>query len=243
MSGARALVAEVVGTALLLVAIVGSGIEVSRAAPVSLFAHAIVVGAALAVLIAIFGPVSGAHFNPVVTLAFACRREIDGRLAAGYLVAQLLGAVAGTALANRMFAEPTLAIATTARDGAGVVLGEVIATAGLVLVILVLVAAGRTAAVAPAVGAWIAAAIVFTASDAFANPAVTLARMLTDTWAGIRPGSVPGFLAGQVLGGLAAVVAAGWLALPRPPGSPSPPAASAPPAAATHEPTVAKESS
>lgn len=212
MSTHRALLAEMMGTALLLVAIVGSGIEVSRAEPVSLFAHAIVVGAALAVLIAMLGPVSGAHFNPVVTLAFFSRGEIRGRLAVGYLVAQLLGAVAGTALANRMFAEPTLAIATTARDGAGMVLGEVIATGGLVLVILVLVAAGRTTAVAPAVGAWIAAAIVFTSSDAFANPAVTVARMFTDTWTGIRPGSVPGFLAGQVLGGLIAVVAAGWLA-------------------------------
>jgi glycerol uptake facilitator-like aquaporin len=222
MSTRRAFLAEIVGTALLLVAIVGSGIEVSRAEPVSLFAHAIVVGAALAVLIAMLGPVSGAHFNPVVTLAFAWRGAIGGRIAAGYLAAQVLGAAAGTVAANLMFAEPALAVATTARDGGAMVLGEVVATGGLVLVILVLVAAGRTAAVAPAVGAWIAAAILFTSSDAFANPAVTLARMLTDTWTGIRPGSVPGFLAGQALGGLAGVVLAGWLAFAPPPRSPAP---------------------
>ncbi len=205
--------AEALGTAGLLAAIVGSGFVVSASTDpaLQLFAHAVVVGAALAVLIAVFGPVSGAHLNPAVTLVFLLRRDIDARLAAAMIVAQLAGAAIGVTFTNATFGRAAIEIATGPRPGVGLVVAEVAATAGLVVVILVLLTTGRDRWVAACVGAYIAAAVVFTASAAFANPAVTLARSLTDSWTGIAPGSVPGFLAGQLLGAAAAMAFVSWL--------------------------------
>lgn len=210
-TAARAVAAEAVGTALLLVVIVGSGIALADPFGVSLYAHAIVVGAALCALILVLGPVSGAHLNPAVTLAFVLTRRLRAGRAAGYVAAQLVGGATGVVATNAMFSEPAIAIASTVRPGVGLVASEALATAGLVGVILVLVVTGRNGAIAPAVGVWIAAAIVFTPSDAFANPAVALGRVLTDTWTGIHPGSVPGFLAGQLMGALVAVAFVAWL--------------------------------
>lgn len=209
---AKRLVAELLGTALLLCAVVGSGIVVSTdgAASVQLFQHAVVVGLALVALILVFGPVSGAHLNPAVTLADWWFGGLSGRRALGYVAAQVVGAVVGTTATALTFGLPAVTVATTRRDGAGLVGAEAIATAGLLLVIFALVRTGRDAAVPGAVGAWIAAAIVFTSSASFANPAVTLARGLADTWTGIHPGSVPTFLAGQGLGVLVAVPLIRW---------------------------------
>lgn len=221
MSGSdtRRCTAELLGTALLLVAVVGSGIVVGRDgtdAASQLFQHAVVVGVTLAALIVTLGPVSGAHLNPVVTAVDWWFGGLPARRAAGYVVAQVVGAVLGVVVANVMFGEPAAALSTTARASAGVAVGEVVATGGLLLVIFGLVRAGRTAAVPGAVGAWVAGAIVFTSSACFANPAVTLARGLTDTWTGIAPGSIPLFLAAQVAGGVVTAVAVRWLYAPSP---------------------------
>lgn len=212
----RRLLAETLGTASLLAAIVGSGIVVSQGGdePARLFQHAVVVGAALTALILAFGPVSGAHFNPVVTLADAWFGGMRWARAGRYVAAQLLGAVIGTAFTNVTFGLPGLEVATTSRPGAVMVAAEAAATAGLLVVIFGLVRAGGGRSVAPAVGAYIAAAIVFTSSDAFANPAVTTGRLLTDSWTGIAPASVPSFLAGQALGLVGATVLVGWLYAP-----------------------------
>lgn len=209
--------AEFLGTAVLLSAIVGSGIVVADGggdAASQLFQHAVVVGAALVALILAFGPVSGAHLNPVVTLADWWFGGIATGRAVRYVVAQVTGAAAGVLATDAMFGREVAALATTVRGGLGAVAGEALATAGLVLVIFALVRSDRGTAVPAAVGAWIAAAVVFTASDAFANPAVTLARALTDTWTGIAPSSVPGFLLGQALGGLVGTALAAWLYRP-----------------------------
>ena len=204
---AARLLAEGLGTALLLVLVVGSGITVSGDgdATTQLFAHAVVVGAGLAALIATLAPVSGAHLNPVVTAAAWWSGAIGTRLAGAYVAVQPVGAAVGVAVAHASVGLAPAAVATTPRDGIGLAVGEVVATAVLVLVILALVRTGRESAVPGAVGAWIAAAVVATSSAAFANPAVTLARTLTDTWTGITPASVPGFLLGQ-LAGLAVAV-------------------------------------
>lgn len=214
----RRLVAEALGTASLLAAIVGSGIVVGQGgeAPAQLFQHAIVVGAALTALILAFGPVSGAHFNPAVTLADAWFGGTRWARAARYVVAQLVGATAGTVFTNLTFGLPAVALATTPRPGMTMAAAEGAATAGLLVVIFGLIRAGGGRVVAAAVGAYIAAAIMFTASDSFANPAVALARMLTDTWAGIAPQSVPAFLAGQAAGTVAAIALVGWLYHPQP---------------------------
>lgn len=214
MSGIRSLAAEAIGTMLLLVAIVGSGIATADgdpAASVQLFQHAVVVGLALGVLIVLLAPVSGAHFNPVVTAAFWWLRAIPARRAVGYVVAQLVGAAAGTVVANVSFGLAGVRTATRLRDGAPVLGGELLATAALLLVILGLVRAGRGTAVPAAVGAWIAAAIFFTSSTSLANPAVTLARSLTDTYVGIAPTSVPGFLSVQLAALALTVPLATWL--------------------------------
>lgn len=212
----RALVAEFLGTALLLSAVVGSGIVTSTDGPAStqLFQHAVVVGLALVVLILVLGPVSGAHFNPVVTGADWWFGGIPTGRALRYAAAQVAGAIVGTAATNAMFGEAVLALSTNPRDGLGLVAGEAVATAGLLLVIFALVRRDRTSAVPGAVGAWVGAAIFFTASACFANPAVTLARALTDTWTGIAPASVPGFLGGQAIGLLVAVPLVAWLFAP-----------------------------
>lgn len=214
----RALTAELVGTGLLVAVVVGSGIAAQRLSPgdvgLQLLQNSLATTLGLTVLILLFGPVSGAHLNPVVSLAdwVVGRRTgtgLTGRQVAAYTAAQTLGAVAGCALAGAMFTAP-VAVSTTERTGGGLLVSEVVATAGLVALILTLVRTGRGALAAPAVGAYIGAAYWFTASTSFANPAVTVGRVFTDTFAGITPASVPGFVAAQVLGaalGVALVVA------------------------------------
>ncbi len=190
---ARRLLAEFIGTAFLLAAIVGSGIAAQRLSPhdigLELLENSIATGAALAAIILAFGPVSGAHFNPVITLADRLLGGMKTALAAGYVVAQLAGAALGVVTANLMFSLPALEASTKARNGPGLWLAEVVATFGLVLIVFTLVRSGRSALAAPAVGVYIAAAYWFTASTSFANPAVTLARTLSDTFAGIAPRS------------------------------------------------------
>ena len=201
------LVAEGLGTALLLAIVVGSGIMGERLAggndAVALLGNTVATGAGLVVLITIFGPLSGAHFNPVVTLVMALRREIGAGLAAAYVLAQTMGAVLGVWVAHLMFAVPVLEVSTKLRDGPGQVFAEAVATFGLILTIL---GTGRARPdfTPTAVGLYITSAYWFTASTSFANPAVTLARSLTDSFAGIAPGSAPGFMAGQVVGALLA---------------------------------------
>ncbi len=212
-SPVRKLAAEALGTALLLVVVVGSGIMAERLTQdtaLALLANTMATGAGLAVLIATFGPVSGAHFNPAVTLVFALRRELLPRLAAAYLTVQTLGAVAGVWLAHLMFAEPVLQVSTRLRDGPAQALSEGVASFGLIGVILAGVRF-RPRAVPALVGLYITAAYWFTASTAFTNPAVTLARSLSDTFAGIAPSSAPAFIAAQIGGALAGLVVFGWL--------------------------------
>lgn len=228
----RALVAEALGTALLLLAIVGSGVVVvdDPSAPAALFQHAVVVGVALVALILTFAHVSGAHFNPAVTLAAVVLGLLERGLAVAYVVAQLVGAVLGTVLAHLVFALPAIELATKDRSGAPLVLGEAVATFGLLLVIHGVVRSGAgTGTVAAGVGAWITGAIVFTSSDAFANPAVTVARTLTDSWTGMAPGGVLGFLAAQVAAALAAALVVPWLLTPAPDAGASGPAPEATP--------------
>lgn len=204
----RELVGESLGTALLLYVIVGSGIaaqSLSQDAGVQLFAHAIAVGAGLAVIILMFASVSGSHFNPAVTLAFWMSGDIDSGGAVRYMVAQLVGAVAGVGVANFTFGQDVFAISSTTREGAGLVVSELIGTFVLVLVILALVRLGRSGLVPAAVGAWVAAIVFATASTGFANPAVTVSRMLTDTYTGIAPSSVPWFVVAQLAAAAAAV--------------------------------------
>ncbi len=206
----RRLIAEGLGTALLVAAVVGSGIMAQRLSPtdsgLALLENAIATGGALVVLIATLGPVSGAHFNPVVTLVDAWFGGIGRRDAAPYIVVQVLGACAGAILANLMFGLSAISVSTHERTGSGILLSEVVATFGLLLVILGLVRGGRSAWIAPAVAAYIVGAYWFTASTSFANPAVTIGRTLSDTFAGIAPSSVPGFVVAQCVGGVVAVM-------------------------------------
>lgn len=212
----RKLAAEFLGTALLLLAIVGSGITESVDGPASgqLFFHAAVVGAGLVALILTFGHVSGGHFNPAVTVVDALFGGLRPSEAAGYVVAQLAGAVVGVMAANAMFAEPLVALAATDRSGLGLAGSEALATFGLLVVIFGVVRSGNLRAVPGAVGAYIGAAIYFTSSASFANPAVTVARVLSDTYTGIAPGAVAGFLAAQLIGALAAAALIRWLFAP-----------------------------
>ncbi len=214
----RQLTAEFVGTAFLLAAVVGSGIVTQQDGPASaqLFQHAVTVGVALTALILTFGPVSGAHFNPVVTVADAWFGGMRWSRAGAYVVAQVTGGIAGTIVTNATFGFAAVQVATVERVGPGQVGGEVIATAGLILVIFGLVRSEGGRVVAGAVGAYIAAAIYFTASASFANPAVTLARLLTDTFTGIAPVHVPGFLAGQLAGMVLAIALVAFLYDPDP---------------------------
>ncbi len=213
---ARKLAAEFVGSALLLVAVVGSGITASSdgAASAQLFQHAVVVGAALVALILTFGHVSGAHFNPTVTLVDAMFGGLEARTAVGYVAAQVAGAILGVLATNAMFAEPVVAIAATDRGGVLLAGSEALATFGLLVVIFGVVRSGNLGAVPGAVGAYIAAAIYFTASASFANPAVTVARALSDTYTGIAPGGIPGFVSAQLVGALAAAGLIRWLFAP-----------------------------
>jgi glycerol uptake facilitator-like aquaporin len=210
----RRLIAETIGTAFLLAAVVGSGIMAQRLAggndALALLCNTLPTGAILAVLILTFGPLSGAHFNPAVSLAFALRRELAWPVAALYIAAQLAGGIVGVWVAHLMFELPVWQLSLHARSGAGQWLAEGVATFGLLLTILGC-AARNAAAIPYAVGLYITAAYWFTASTSFANPAVTIARSLSDTFAGIAPGGIAAFIAAQLAGMLAAVLLAGWL--------------------------------
>lgn len=211
----RATVAEALGTALLLWAIVGSGIMVAHDGPLpaQLLPHAVAVGLALAAIIVMLGPISGAHLNPAVTMAAVLLGHLPRARALPYIAAQLVGGIAGVAGANLMAGLPAISVATQDRGGAALIASEVGATLVLVLLIFLMVRSGRsTGAIATAVGAYIAAALMFTSSTAFANPAVTIARALSDTFTGIAPSSVTGFVAAQFVGALLAVVLVRWLA-------------------------------
>lgn len=213
------LAAEAVGTAFLLAAVVGSGIMAERLAgsdgALALLCNTLATGAALVVLITMFAPLSGAHFNPAVTLVFRLRGELSMSDAGAYVVAQVLGGLAGVLAAHAMFDESLLQLSQTARTGSAQWLAEVVAAFGLVLTILLTLRA-RPEMVATSVGLYITSAYWFTASTSFANPAVTIARAATDTFAGIRPEDVPAFIAAQLLGALLALALAGRL-LPRTP--------------------------
>ncbi|MFC4011797.1 aquaporin [Nonomuraea purpurea] len=219
MNLARRALAEFAGTAALVAVVVGSGImaaELSRDVGVQLLANSLATAAGLAVLIVILGPVSGAHFNPVVSVAawVLTRRDaaptLRGREVAAYVPAQVAGAIAGALPANAMFALPAVQISARDRSAPHLLLGEVVATAGLIVVIFALARQGRATLAPVTVGGYIGAAYWFTSSTSFANPAVTLGRTFTDTFTGIAPASAPGFivaqLAGAALGGLLLVM-------------------------------------
>ena len=209
----RAIVAEAIGTALLLAIIVGSGIMGERLAggnvAIALLANSLATGFGLAALILVFAPVSGAHFNPLVTLVALSRKELPWRVLPAYLFAQFAGALLGVAAAHAMFGERLFAFSTKMRAGPAQWWSEVVATFGLILVIVGCARYGAKT-VAAAVGAYIAAAYWFTASTSFANPAVTIARAATDTFSGIRPDDAPGFIVAQILGAGVAAVTARW---------------------------------
>jgi glycerol uptake facilitator-like aquaporin len=210
----KRVVAEALGTFFLLAAVVGSGIMADRLASgntaLALLANTAATGAALVALIISFGPISGAHFNPIVTLSFAFQSTLFWRDVPLYLLAQFVGGIGGVIAANLMFGLPAVFLSNHPRAGMGQLLSEFIATLGLLSVIL---AARRShvTVVAVAVGTYISAAYWFTASTSFANPAVTVARALSDTFAGIRPADAPGFVVAQLLGGIAATVLFRWL--------------------------------
>jgi glycerol uptake facilitator-like aquaporin len=210
----RRLVAEALGTSMLLAAVVGSGIMADRLSggnqALALLANSLATGAALFALILTFGPVSGAHFNPAVTVAHASEGAVPWREVPGYIGAQSAGAVLGVWAAHVMFEEPVLMLSRHARSGPAQLFSEFVAAFGLLAVVWG--CSRRRAAVVPfAVSAYIAAAYWFTASTSFANPAVTLARALTDTFSGIRPADVPGFVVAQFLGAVAATALFRWL--------------------------------
>ena len=210
----RKLVAEGLGTLLLLATVIGSGIMAENLAggndAVALLGNTLATGAILAVLITMLGPISGAHFNPAVTLAFVLRREIDARTAAAYVGVQVVGGLAGAVLAHAMFDVEVLQVSTKARTGMGQWLAEGVATFGLVATILATLKA-RPSAVAAMVGLYISAGYWFTASTSFANPAVTVARSFTDTFSGIAPADAPAFIAAQFVGAAVATGLMAWL--------------------------------
>ena len=217
-SAAQRLAAEALGTAFLLAIVVGSGVMGDMLSGgndgVALLANTIATGAGLFVLITILGPVSGAHLNPAVTLAFLLRREISVSMAGAYMAVQIVGAVVGVALAHAMFNLDVIQIGARARETSGEALGEAVATFGLVLTIIGALRF-RPESVAAAVGLFITAGYWFTSSTSFANPAVTLARTLTDTFAGIRPADAPAFLLAEFSAAALAVGLGAWLFRPR----------------------------
>ena len=207
---ARRLLAELVGTGLLVTVVVGSGIAAQQLSPgqvgLQLLENSTTTMLGLAVLILLFGPVSGAHFNPVVSavdwwLGRHTGSGLSGRDVLAYTITQLVGAIGGALLANVMFDLSVLQVSHKPRTSVGMWVGEVVATAGLIALILVLARTGRSASSAAAVGAYIGAAYWFTSSTSFANPAVTVGRMFSNTFAGISPTSVPGFVIAQLIGG------------------------------------------
>ena len=212
---ARRCVAELLGTAFLVAVVIGSGITAQRLSPddvgLQLLENAAATAGGLMALILAFGPVSGAHFNPVVTLADRVFGGISTADATAYVVAQVVGGVLGAVTANVMFSVPAVDLSTHVRDGGGVWVAEVVATFGLLLVIFGVVRSGRSSAAPFAVGAYIGAAYFFTSSTSFANPAVTIARSLSDTFAGIDPTSVSAFVAMQLAGGALAVLTVRFL--------------------------------
>ena len=214
MTPARRLVAEALGTGLLVAAVVGSGIMGEKLAggdvATALLANTIATGAALVALILTFAPISGAHFNPVVSGALAWTRDLPRALLGGYVVAQVAGGIAGAALANAMFDLDVVVWSAKARAGTSQLLSEAVATFGLVGVVIA-VGRRRPDAAAYAVAAFIVAAYWFTASTSFANPAVTIARAFSDTFAGIRPADVPPFVAAQLTGAALAALLFPWL--------------------------------
>jgi glycerol uptake facilitator-like aquaporin len=210
-------IAEGLGTAFLLAAVVGSGIMAAKLAggnaALALLCNTLPTGAILTVLILALGPISGAHFNPVVTLAFFLRRELNWGVALLYAASQIVGGIAGVLAAHAMFDLPLWQISQTVRTGPAQWFAEFVATFGLVLVIFCCLQAAREA-IPYAVGLYITSAYWFTASTSFANPAVTIARSLSNTFAGIAPTSVFAFIAAQIVGGLAGVFVAGLLYRP-----------------------------
>jgi glycerol uptake facilitator-like aquaporin len=214
---ARKLTAEALGTALLIVAVIGSGIMAKRLSPndvgLQLLENAAATAGALIGLILMFGPISGAHFNPAVTLSFRYFGHQTNTETGAYIGAQIIGGCAGAVLANLMFDLTAINISTKVRSSGALWLSEVIATAGLLLLIHGMVRTGRAASVPFAVGAWIGGAYWFTSSTSFANPAVTLARTLSNTFAGIKPSSAPMFIVMQLVG---LVIAIGLIAFLHP---------------------------
>lgn len=205
---ARQALAEFLGSAGLVTVVIGSGIAAQRLSSdhgLRLLENALITGAGLAALILAFGPVSGGHFNPVVTLADRVFGGVDSRQVAAYLPAQLLGGVVGAIAANRMFGLPAMTLSTHARSSGGLWLSEALATFGLVVLIFGLVRAGRAGLAPFAVGAYITAAYWWSSSTSFANPMIAAARMLSNTFAGIAPASVPMFVVMQLIGGAAGV--------------------------------------
>lgn len=205
----RAILAEALGSFLLFATVIGSGIMGERLAggsvAIALLGNTIATGAILFVLITMLGPVSGAHFNPAVTLVMRLRREISSRVAMAFVAAQLGGGILGVWVAHLMFDLPILELSTKVRAGPGQLTGEAIATFGLILTILGTVRM-RPAAVPASVALYITAAYWFTSSTSFANPAITIARSLSDSFAGIAPACVPGFIAAQLVGAIAALL-------------------------------------
>ncbi len=212
---ARRATAELVGTALLVAIVIGSGIYAQRLSPndvgLQLLENSIATGAGLVALILAFGPVSGAHFNPMVTLADRFSGGLTTRDAAAYVVAQIAGSCLGAVVANLMFDLDAINLSDRDRSSGGLWLGEAVATFGLLMIIFGVVRSGRGNYAPFAVGAYITAAYWFTSSTSFANPAVTIGRMFSNTFAGIKPSSVPAFIAFQCVGGMAAVLLAKFL--------------------------------
>ena len=209
----RRLTAEALGTALLVATVVGSGImaeTLTRDVALALLGNTLPTGAILVVLITIFGPISGAHFNPAVTLIFALKREQAPREAQSYMAVQVAGGIAGTVMAHAMFALPLLDASLRVRSGGAQWLAEAVAAFGLVATILAGIRFNRSA-VPWLVGLYIAAAYWFTSSTSFANPAVAIARSLTNTFSGIRPADLPGFIAAELGGAVAALLLMNWL--------------------------------
>lgn len=212
----RRLVAEALGTALLVAAVVGSGImaeALTKDTALALLGNTLPTGAILVVLITIFGPISGAHFNPAVSLVFALRRELGPRDAGFYVAAQILGGVIGTMVAHGMFGLPLLDASLKIRTGGAQWFAEAVAAFGLVATILAGIRFNRPA-VPWLVGLYITAAYWFTASTSFANPAVAIARSFTNTFSGIRAIDLPGFIAAELCGAVAGLIVMGWLLQP-----------------------------